>query len=151
MTQWFTVTNFFLVFLMTGPAFAAPASIDWPARSSKVVCGGSADGTELAVRVSVPNEVLAAETADGRVLVYIDLHKPGQVRWVMNEGMSDADYDQRQALIAKLSPEEAELVKKISASQQTDLYTGLTVDGFVHLDRTSGKLRLSLSCQENKI
>lgn len=138
------------VLLFSLPAYAAPASIDWPTRNSKVVCGGIADGTDLEMRISIPDERLAAETKDGRVLLYVDLHKPGQVRWVMAEGMSDADYDNRETLLAKLSPEEAALVRRISAAHLTDLYTGLTADGYVHLDREQGKLKLSLSCQETK-
>lgn len=139
-----------LVSLLASSSFAANPLIPWPSRSSQVLCGGAADGEDLSVRTVLPEGLLAAESPNGRVVVYIDLRKEGRVRLVFSEGLSDADYERRETLLSKLPAEEAEFLRRLSASRQSDLYTGFT-DGFVHLSTVSADRALTLSCQEIKV
>jgi hypothetical protein len=111
-----------LIFMsLLGVARADSNDIAWPTRNSKVICGGTVDGETLKVRNSVPGEVLTAESSNERILIFIDLHKPGQVRW---------------------------LVSEVGAEKRTmDLYMGMT-DGFVTMDSTADAHTFSMSCQE---
>jgi hypothetical protein len=135
-----------LAIFTTAAAQAEPASLPWPSRNSDVICGGTVDGETLAMRVST-DDVLAAESVTGRIMVYVDLHRPGQVRWLIADVLGDDDYDQRQELLKKLTAEDADLIRKITAGRQIDIYAGLT-DGIVHLRTDFGKRSFSLSCQE---
>lgn len=132
---------------------SSSASANWPTRGTRVTCGcgGMVDLQPLNMRVVIPDEVLSAESGDGRALIYIDLHKPAQVRWLIADGMSDQEYERREMILAKLSPEEADQIRKLSSNRQTDLYTGMT-EGFVTLrvQSPSGK-SLDLSCQETTV
>ena len=126
------------------------AEVRWPNKGTKVTCGATVDNKTVTVKEVLPNELLKAETEDGRVLVYIDLHKESQVRWVINEAANDADYEKREAVLAKLTPEDANLIKALSHSRQYDIYTGFT-DGYVHLRQDFGDKNISLSCQETPL
>ena len=128
-------------------ARAEVGTVDWAERDSKVICGGMVDDVDLNFRTVTANELLAAESSDGRILLYLDLHKPGQVRAAFNEGLTDAEADQREALLAKLSPEEAELIRKLSSGRQSDFYLGLT-EGYFLLQTSSRGHSMSLSCKE---
>lgn len=64
--------------------------------------------------------------------------------------MTDADYEKRQAVLAKLSKEDAELMQNLTSSRRSDIYMGMT-DGFTHLRVESGTKFLSLSCQETPV
>ena len=128
-------------------ARADAISMDWPTRNSKVICGGIVDGETLNMRISVPGEVMTAESSNGRILIYVDLHKPGQVRWIFTDAMSDDEYDKREAIAKKLTPDEATLIRALTKGRQTDLYMGFT-DGIVHLLTTFGDRAMSMSCQE---
>lgn len=137
-----------LTALNVAPVKSSDVWVSWPARGSKVICGGTLDGQDLKIREVLPDELLAADSESERALIYIDLHRQGQVRWVFSETMTDADYAARQALLAKLSPEEAALVKNLTANRHSDFFAGPTDAGFVHLRTDSGTRSLSLSCQE---
>jgi hypothetical protein len=128
-------------------SFAEPASIVWPTRNTKVVCGGDVDGRPLQMRVVIANELLAGESENGRILIYIDLHKPAQVRWVFSDTLTDDQYAKREAALAKLSTDEANLLRALTGTRETDLYMGMT-DGFVTLRTTSKGQSMSVSCQE---
>lgn len=128
---------------------AETASVQWPSRDSNVVCGGSADGEEMNVRVVLENELLAAESKNERLLIYIDLHKAGQARIVMAEGMTDADYEKREAALGKLDADEVAVLRKLTAGRTSDFYVGFA-EGYVHFETASGGRSLSLSCQEIK-
>jgi hypothetical protein len=136
--------------ISTVPVVSSSASANWPTRGTLVTCGGMVDRQPLNMRVVVADEVLAADSGDGRALIYIDLHKPAQVRWLIADGMSDQEYEKREMILAKLSADDADQIRKLSASRQTDLYTGMT-DGFITLrvQSPSGK-SLDLSCQETR-
>lgn len=140
--------SFLVLSVMSSSAFAGSAEVNWYSRGTYVICGGMVDGETLNVRVSVPNEVLAAESPDHRALIFIDLHKPAQVRWMISDGMSDEDYEKREAIVAKLPADEAQLIRKISENRVTDLYSGMT-NGFVTLKTSTKSGRsVDLSCQE---
>ncbi len=128
-------------------AQATTASVSWPSRNSQVLCGGTVDNEDLQMRMVIENELLAGDSVNGRVLLYIDLHRPGQARVVVAEGFTDSDYEKREAALAKLSPEEAALLRGLSASRQADFYLGFS-EGYFHLTTASGERTLSLSCQE---
>lgn len=134
-------------FLLTDFAVADTASVAWPSRQSIVTCGGLADGEDLRLRVVIPNEVLAAETENGRLLIYLDLHKPGQVHIAMNDGITDEESVAREAALAKLPPDEAELLRRLSFTRHSEFYMGLT-EGFAHLTISTRARSLSLSCKE---
>lgn len=134
--------------IFTGQIFAA--EVYWHKKQTKVICGATVDNQTLNVKVVVANELLKAESPDGRVLIYMDLHREGQVRWVFSEVMSDAEYEKREALIAKLSPDEADLIKSFTKARQFDLYAGFT-EGYVHLRQDFGSKNISLSCQETAL
>lgn len=136
------------VSLVSSASFAGSLSMEWKGRNSKVICGGLVDGKELDMKVSIPNERMKAET--GRMLIFIDLQKEGLVRWVMSDSMTDEEYDKREAIMAKLSSEEQALLKSISVGRQTDLYSGMTADGYVTIMQSMGKRSFSLACQEIK-
>ena len=143
-------SSFFLVlmvFLSFNFAHATVGTVEWAARNSKIICGGTVDDVDLNFRVVVPNELLAAESDNGRFLLYADLHKPGQVRFVFNDALTDEDSAKRDALLAKLSPEDAALVRMMTMNRQSDLYMGLT-DGFVLMQSDFGTHHLSIGCQE---
>ncbi len=129
------------------PALAQSTEIRWPGRNSKVICGGSVDGETLKFRVVLENELIASESTGGRLLLYVDLHKEGQVRMAMNEGATDDDYEKREAILVKLQPAEAELIRALSAARQYDLHMGMT-QGFVNIQQNFGKRSITLSCQE---
>jgi hypothetical protein len=133
--------------LTPNSAKADALSMDWPTRNSKVICGGIVDGETLNMRVSVPGEVMTAESSNGRILIFVDLHKPGQVRWTFSDAMSDDEYEKREAIAKKLTPDEATLIRALTKGRQTDLYMGFT-DGIVHLHTTFGDRAMSMSCQE---
>jgi hypothetical protein len=128
-------------------AHADTATIDWPTRNSKVICGGSVDGTDLVVRAIPGGELMTAESANTRILIYIDLHKPGQVHWVISDSLNDDEYDRRQAIIAKLSPEDALLFTKITATHTTELFSGF-MEGVLQMNMNYGDRTFSMSCQE---
>ena len=133
--------------LMPFTARAEAISIDWPTRNSKVICGGIVDGETLSMRISVPGEVMTAQSSNERILIYVDLHKPGQVHWLFTDTMSDEQYEKREAAIKKLSPEEASLIRELTKGRQNEIYMGLT-DGYVHMLTTFGNRSMSMSCQE---
>lgn len=133
------------VAVFAGQAFSA--EVYWHKKQTKVICGATVDNQTLDVKVSVANEVLKAESPDGRVLIFIDLHKEGQVRWVFSEVINDADYERREALMAKLSSEEADLLKSFTKARMFDLYAGFS-EGYVHLRQDFGSKNISLSCKE---
>jgi hypothetical protein len=95
-------------------------------------------------------ELLAAESADGRVLIYIDLHKSARVHWAMMQALSDDDYAKREAILAKLSPDDANQLRKISSTKTSEFYSGMT-DGYVTWRTSSKAGNVSLSCQEIQI
>jgi hypothetical protein len=136
-------------FLLAFPLFAHAEnpSVEWPARNSKVICGGIVDGDDLEMKVVVANELLKAESKNERVLLYVDLHKAGQVRLVMVDALNDAELAKLDAILAKLSPEDASLMSAFRSSHVTDFYMGMT-DSFVHLTSAFGKRSFSFSCQE---
>lgn len=136
-----------LVLSVASFAHADEVSVAWPSRNSVVICGGSADQVDLKMRVVVENELLAAEADNGRALIYVDLHKPGQARVVTLDGLSDEEFEKREAILAKLSPEDREFLKALASPRQSDFYLGF-YDGFIHLDSMQGKRTLSFSCQE---
>jgi hypothetical protein len=139
----------FALFFAISPSIAKAdaLSIDWPIRNSKVICGGIVDGETLNMRISVPGEVMTAESSNGRILIFVDLHKPGQAHWIFTDAMSDDEYDKREAITKKLTPDEAALIRALTKGRQTDLYMGFT-DGIVHLRTTFGDRAMSMSCQE---
>lgn len=139
-----------LAFALTVLPFTARAenpSIAWPSRQSTVVCGGTVDGEDLKIRVVLENELLAAESQNERALIYLDFHKAGQVHVAISSGMTDADYERREAILEKLSPEDAALMRSLSATQISDFYIGFA-EGYFHLVTTMGTRAISLSCQE---
>lgn len=133
--------------LFSAPAMADSASIEWPSRNSKVVCGGMVDQTSLKMSV-VTADLLKGESDSGRALVFISLSKPGRVRFVLANGLTDAEYEKREAILEKLPKEDAALMRKLTMSHQSDIYMGLT-EGFVHYETASGERSLSLSCRED--
>lgn len=139
----FIATVFF-----AGSSFAT--EVYWHKKQTKVICGATIDNQSVSLKVVRANELLKAESPDSRVLIYIDLHREGQVRWVFSEMMTDAEYEKREALISKLSPDEAELVKSFSKARQFDLYAGFTED-YVHLRQDFGAKNISLSCRETPL
>lgn len=143
------MTKLLLVFIALFPllASAQSASVEWPSRDSKVICGGTVDDEDLEVKVVVENDLLKAESNSGRLLLYIDLHKPGQVHFAMVDSLNDDETAQRDAALAKLSPEDAAILRAVSASHITDFFTGFT-DGIVQYASYVGKRSTSLSCQE---
>lgn len=143
-----SVSILLVAIFSSSAVMASPLAMEWRARHSKVVCGGTVEGQELDMQVSVVNEVMKAEA--GRFVIFIDLHKEGQIRWVLGDAMTDQEYAQREAMLAKLSPDEQVALKSITASRLTDLYTGMNPDGFVHIMQTANEKVFSLSCQEIK-
>lgn len=151
------MTKFFAALIASSFAFGSASSfafgqpsVSWPSRNSKVICGGIADGEDLQIKVVVENELLKAESSNERILLYIDLHKAGQVRLAMVEALSDAELANLDAVLAKLSKEDAEALKLFRTSHTTDFYMGMT-DGFVHLTTTFGKRTFTFSCREDAI
>lgn len=128
-------------------AHAQDVAVAWPSRNSVVICGGTADRLDLKMRVVIENELLAAEADNGRALIYIDLHKPGQARVVTLDGLSDEEFEKREVILAKLSPEDREFLKLLASPRQSDFYVGF-YDGFFHLDTMQGTRSISFSCQE---
>jgi hypothetical protein len=110
-----------LVALFLRPVHADSVFVPWPMRHSRVVCGGTVDGINLDVRISIAGEVLKAESDSGRILIFVDLHKEGQVRWVISE-------------VAK-------------EKRTVDLYMGMT-DGYVDMSSTTDNHTFNMSCQE---
>jgi hypothetical protein len=142
------MTKYVFIFALLGVSAQLHAvEVRWPQKGTKITCGVTVDDKSLAIKEVLPNELLKAEADDGRVLVYIDLHKEGQVHWALNEAANDADYEKREAILSRLAPEDAALIKALSHSRQYDMYTGLT-DGLVHLRQDFGDKNISLSCQE---
>ncbi|MGZ3721366.1 MAG: hypothetical protein ACXVA9_00465 [Bdellovibrionales bacterium] len=137
----------FIFAALMSNAKADTGTVAWPSRNSKVICGATVDGEALDFHVVVANELIGSQSKDERVLVYVDLHKPGQVRFVLNEAISDSEYEAREAAMAKLAPEEADLMRALTVSRQTELYAGIA-EGYVHLSTIMKKRTLSLSCQE---
>ncbi|MGE3262255.1 MAG: hypothetical protein AB7K68_10790 [Bacteriovoracia bacterium] len=139
---------FFLpIFLWSVAARAGEAAIEWPSRNSKVVCGGTVDDEPLDLKVMAETAMLKAVSKSDRVFLFIDLHKPGQVRFLMNDSLTDQEFAMREQILAKLNPAEADLVSALFANRLSDFYTGLT-EGFVHLVTAQGTRTLNLSCQE---
>jgi len=110
-----------LIALLLQPVHADSVFVPWPLRHTNVVCGGTVDGVDLKMRVSVAGEVLKAESDNGRILIFVDLHKEGQVRWLISE-------------VAK-------------EKRTVDLHMGMT-DGFVDMNSTADDHTFSMSCQE---
>src|ERR1035437_3321435 len=138
----------FVALIFSFTAHAESGTVSWPSRNSKVICGAMVDGESLDFHVVVPGELLGSSSKDERILLYVDLHKAGQVHLAFVEALTDDEYDQREAAMTKLSPEEAELMRALTASRQNDLYAGITPDRFVHLETIMKKRTLSVSCQE---
>lgn len=136
--------------ILSVPASATAARIAWPSRHSVVVCGGRTEAGDLDVHVDSPKGLLVAETKDERVLVFIDLKKPGRAKWVIGEFWSKDDYEAREKILKTLPEPEAQLMRQLSTKRISEMYTGFT-DGFVHMDISFGERHLSLSCQETKI
>lgn len=130
-------------------ASAAPAQVEWPSRASKVLCGGTVDGHELDVKVIPLTQIMSAESHDYRVSIYIDLSRLGRVRLLLSELTSDEDYAAREVVLAKLPPEEAALLRRLTQSHFWQSYNGFT-DGFMDVRVTFGNKMVSLSCQEIK-
>ena len=128
-------------------AHANTETIDWPSRNSKVVCGGRVDGEDLKLHIVTAGEIMGGESVNGRILLYVDLHKAGQAHLLISDALTDAEYDKRQAILAKLSPEDAELFQKITKTRVIELYSGF-IDGIVQFDINYADRSLSLSCQE---
>jgi hypothetical protein len=131
-------------------AFADTASFDWPERGTTVTCGGVVDGQDLKMWVVTKDGLLSGQSVDERFLVYIDLSKTSRVHWVMMNSLSDDDYAKREAILTKLSPEDADQLRKISSTQQTEFYMGMT-DGYATWRTNSKAGGVSLSCQEVQI
>lgn len=145
------MTKYIFIFAFMNLSLQLHATgVRWPQRGTKVTCGATVDNNALAIKEVLPNELLKAEADDGRVLIYIDLHKEGQVHWAFNEAATDADFEKREAIVSKLAPEDAALIKALSHSRQYDIYTGLT-EGFAHLRQDFGLKNISLSCQETPL
>lgn len=134
---------------LSSVAQAAPNSIDWPTRNSKVICGGTVDGTELNIRIVTPGELMGAESENSRILVYMDLHKPGQLHLAISDSLTDEEYDKRQAILKQLSPEDAALFQKITMTRVMEFYVGFT-EGVADLRLSYANRVMSLSCQEVK-
>lgn len=142
MKQVFTV----FILLCATQTFAANPTIQWP--NQKIVCGGTVDGEDLNVRVVLPNELLAAESKNGRVLIYLDFHKVGQIHVAMNDGISDDEAEVRDQALAKLDAKEAVLMRALSGPRQSEFFVGLSAEGFAHFQTQSRERSYSLSCQE---
>lgn len=143
----FVLPIFLSAFLWVAAAHAGEAAIEWPSRKSKVVCGGAVDDEPLDLKVMAETAMLKAVSKSDRIFLFIDLHKPGQVRFLMNDSLTDQEFSLQEQILAKLSPAEADLVSALFANRLSDFYTGLT-EGFVHLVTAQGKRTLNLSCQE---
>lgn len=72
------MTTALILFGSLAQAAESP-SVEWGSRTSKVLCGATVDNESVEIKVVLPNELLRAESTEGRVLAYIDLRKPGRV------------------------------------------------------------------------
>jgi hypothetical protein len=140
----------FILSLLATMAFAHAdaGSLPWYPLNKTVICGGTVDASESLDFHTVGNAaVLGAQSKDGRIMVYVDLQKTGQVRWLINEALTDDEYDRREAVVKTLPPADADFIRSLTTTRQTQIYSGMT-DHFVNLDFTAKKRSLSLSCQE---
>ena len=129
-------------------ANANSISFEWPSRHSTVICGGSTESGDLKMRVSTGDGVLVGEATDGRVLIYIDLRKPGRVHLAFSEALSDDESAKRDKIVAKLSKEDQELLANLLSSRASEVFMGMT-DGYVHYRSDNGSHSFTVSCQEN--
>ena len=121
--------------------------VEWRARNSKVICGGMIDGESLKFHVVAENEIVGGKSSDERILIYLDLHKPGQLHLLMTEAMSDGEYEHREAIVAQLSPPDAELIRALTPSRNFDLHIGFT-DGLASYYMIAKKHTISVGCEE---
>lgn len=140
-----------LALFLSVSAMAEPVSTTWPSRGTKVTCGGDVDGQPMKFHVVAEHELLGGESLNNRILLYVDLHKPGRVRWVISDTVSDEQYQKREEVLAKLPKDDSNFVRDLTASRQTDIYTGMT-EGFVTMMTTTRTGQsMSISCQETPI
>jgi hypothetical protein len=129
-------------------AHADAGSMPWATLNKNVTCGGIVDTKESLDFKSVGDaQVLKAESKDGRLLIFADLHRPGQVRWLVNEALSDEDYDRREALLKSIAPSDADFIRSLTQTRQAQIYSGM-FDHYVNLDFSTKTRALSLSCAE---
>jgi|GEM_PF-6699431 len=140
-----------LVLLFSFAALADSASTTWPTRGTKVTCGGDVDGQPMKFHVVAESALLAGESVNNRILIYIDLRKPAQVRWLISDAVTDEQYQKREAVLAKLPKEDSDFVRALTATRQTEMYMGMT-DGYITMFTTARTGQtMSISCQETAI
>lgn len=132
----------FLVALALWLAPSARAQTD----ASGVRCGGSYAGKDLAFKFNAVDGLASASSDDDDLLVYVDLSRPGRVRVAYTQSISDEDWALLQAARGEPGARRYDLFTRLGSAQITQLWTGFTPDGYLHLDVSQKDLSFSISC-----
>ena len=111
-----------------------------------VRCGGSYAGKDLAFKFNPTDGLASAASDDDDLLVYIDLSTKDRVRVAYTESISDEDWALLQAARGEPGSRRYDLFTRLGSAQITQLWTGFSPDGYLHLEVAQKDLSFSISC-----
>lgn len=124
-------------------ALAAGAQPGIATPSGQVVCGGHIDQEKFTFSHVPLTEILVAEDAQERFLIYVDLSKKGQAKFVFVWGPSGAE---AREIATSQGTQGLETLLKWSGDLKTMMWMGFS-DGMIHMELERAKHMLRVSCQ----